>query len=618
MAKLKYLFKVLYFVERYIAHIIVRLIWNFCVNVYQVFDFLLRRVSVLILKIVWNGLVNIVNMSKIIKNITVNMVYGLKQNFIVFFDFFAKQSVIQNYLPAAAVVVPLFAVWVGIDTYFGRNNKLDALADELENRFILNELNGKTFETISFYINDPAALPQLPQDIVSLDKQFIDKIGNMSFFEKTTAIAQSDISGKIEDNTSPDVTSPDVIKAQPLVYEKKQVFAPDLLDNQIEQAEVDNDSGPVKDNQARDELKSMKKEVIKKDADKAELKCGDIKSGKAEVYGTGNNPAQKLKETKKYADSIEKRKKDAYMLFLKGRTEAQRGNCETAAEMLEKAKQGDPHEAELLYYLGICYCRMGEYAKGVKELEASYDLIIDPNILVPIKNAYFMLGLKQTKNKDYQSALKSFKRVVEIDPDDGRAFFNIGMCEIVFENYEQALSDFNNAEKKGFTCIELNLNRAAAYKKTGKTKEAIEEYKNILSEQPLYAPAHYNMAVLLEDKVIKTGEYDKYASDAIYHYKRALELDKSFYESSFNISRVYYAMGDISMSIKWLKRCIELNGNFPEAHLFLSKLYIEKGAYNNALAQVELMEKLGYNFKELNHMREEIFQICGIKEIDNE
>ena len=306
------------------------------------------------------------------------------------------------------------------------------------------------------------------------------------------------------------------------------------------------------------------------------------------------------------------------MLFLKGRIEAEKGNSQTAIEIFERAKQGDPHEPELLYYLGICYCRVGDYEKGVENLEASYDLVIDPNILIPIKNAYFMLGLKQAKKQDYQLASKSFDRVIEIDPDDGKPFFNRGICNIALEKYAQALSDFDNAEAKGFTCIELKLNKAVALEKTGEVPKAISEYKIILNEQPLYAPAHYNIAVLLEEKVILSGEYDRYASDAIYHYKRALELDRGFYESSFNISRIYYAMGDVSMSIKWLKKCIKLNDNFPEAHLFLAKLYLEKGAYNNALAQVELMEKLGYDFKELNQMRNEIFQISGIKEIDNE
>ena len=609
MEKLKYLLKVLYFAVRYIAHSIVRLMWNFSVTFYQALDYAVRRITVFVLKIVWNELVNITVILRALRRKIIKLKYGLT----IAFKGIAAQPAFMHYFSVTAGVLILFVSWICIDFCFRNSKRLDVLAFEMENSVLLNDFNNKSFEAVSFYINDPVDVPEMAQTVIPVaENKLVDEIESRSFFEGKMLVAPA--TSAIGEKDLPH----DAKEEEP----EKEVSEQKTVDNQA--GEEPQQVLPDKDKLEENAQKSneTKEEVLEKTGNpvlKSQQQSDDeIEYKEVRPVEPVNAASDKLKESKKYTDSIEKRKKNAYLLFLKGRVEAERGNSQAAIEMMEKAKLDDPHEAELLYYLGICYCRIGEYAKGIENLEEAYNLIIDPNILVPVKNAHFMLGLKQAKNQDYQSALKSFNRVIEIDPDDGRAFFNRGICYITSENYDQALSDFDNAEAKDFTCLELKLNRAIALDKKGETQKAIGEYKLILHEQPLYAPAHYNIAVLFEDKIIKTGEYDRYAADAIYHYKRALELDRSFYEASFNISRIYYAMDEVTMSIKWLKKCIELNSNFPEAHLFLAKLYLEKGAYNNALAQVEKMEKLGYDFKELNQMREEIFQICGIKEIDNE
>ena len=303
--------------------------------------------------------------------------------------------------------------------------------------------------------------------------------------------------------------------------------------------------------------------------------------------------------------------KKGYNLLQLGKEAAEKGSLDDAISFCERARDLLPDDAEVVYYLGICHCRKGDYVIGTGLLEEAYERTLDPDILVPIKNAYFMNGLQLARNKQYDDAKKSFDRVIEIDPQEGKAYFNRGVCFLAQDDYEPALADFDLALENDFSELQLLYNKAVALEKSGQTEAAMDLYTSILQDKPLFASAHYNLAKLQEEHILQTGEYDKFARDAVHHYQRALEIDPSFYEAAFNIANIYYTRGDVTVAIKWLKKCVELNEDFGQGYLYLAKMYMEKGAYNNVLSQLEILEQKGYTFPEIQQMRDKIFQITG-------
>ncbi len=310
-----------------------------------------------------------------------------------------------------------------------------------------------------------------------------------------------------------------------------------------------------------------------------------------------------------------------YNLLQLGQEAAEKGSLDDAISFFERSRDLLPDNGEVVYYLGICHCRKGDYLTGIALLEESYERTLDPDILIPIKNAYFMNGLQYARNKKYDDAKKSFNRVIEIDPHEGKAYFNRGVCFLAENNYESALADFDMALENDFSELQLLFNKAVALEKTGQIEAAMDMYKSILQDKPLFASAHYNLAKLQEEHILETGEYDRFARDAVYHYQRALEIDPSFYEAAFNIANIYYTRGDVAVAIKWLKKCIELNEDFGQGYLFLAKMYMEKDAYNNVLSQLEILEEKGYTFPEIQQMRDKIYQITGkshsVREAEN-
>ncbi len=313
------------------------------------------------------------------------------------------------------------------------------------------------------------------------------------------------------------------------------------------------------------------------------------------------------------ATEIAEKKEKAYELFQKGKSQADSGNIDKALTFFNEALACYPEIPELQYYTGIIHCRKGNYSEGTLCLERAYKLSLDPDILKPVKNAHFMLGLKQATSAKFKDADKSFSRVVEIDPNDGRAYFNRGVCRSATGNYTGALSDFNSSLANNYKTLELLFNKAVALEKLGKTENAVVEYNTILKQEPLFAPAHFNLAKIMEKKIDLKLINDPATNSAIYHYKRALEIDPAFYQAAFNIGQIFFRSEKFQASINWAKKCVAMKEDFPEGYLFLASSYFKNKSYYNALAQIEYMEKKGYKFDEMARMKGEIYKIIGPK-----
>lgn len=69
-----------------------------------------------------------------------------------------------------------------------------------------------------------------------------------------------------------------------------------------------------------------------------------------------------------------------------------------------------------------------QFAQGVKNMPAKFSEIARQNkvLLKQTSQMHYNLGVFYTKNKEYERALAEFERVVEINPDDAYAHFNLG------------------------------------------------------------------------------------------------------------------------------------------------------------------------------------------------
>ena len=171
-----------------------------------------------------------------------------------------------------------------------------------------------------------------------------------------------------------------------------------------------------------------------------------------------------------------------------------------------------------------------EFEKAIKVLEDLYQEQPDIDIKNNLIDALFAYGgyLNDNYVLEYEKSIKYFKRIIEIDPNNYRAHYNIGIACFELKNFEEALNSYNNAisikpdYKHGYYNIGL------LHEETENLEEAIEAYEKALKIDPDYIYAmHALKAVRLNLDTHITGKNKtQEIKDTIEKLKSLLSMSK--------------------------------------------------------------------------------------------
>jgi arylsulfatase A-like enzyme/Flp pilus assembly protein TadD len=160
------------------------------------------------------------------------------------------------------------------------------------------------------------------------------------------------------------------------------------------------------------------------------------------------------------------------------------GRARQAIETLESALRSGVTQSEVRIKLAQYLAESGEAGKAIALLER--DTGDDPDALTALGNAYIAAGHNA-------EAIRTFRRLLAIDPSNGLALQNLGTAQL------QA-SDLKGAEASLRRAIELDPSLAGAHTvlgvvlaQTGRRDEAIAEWKRALELDPSDANAAFNL-----------------------------------------------------------------------------------------------------------------------------
>jgi len=132
-----------------------------------------------------------------------------------------------------------------------------------------------------------------------------------------------------------------------------------------------------------------------------------------------------------------------YVKFYLGSSHLSMGEPETALQYFEQALDLDPTKQDIpsIYsYMGICLKDMGKFRQALHRLEAGekYD--------AERTDIYNLMGFCHFKLQEHENAIKSFKKVIELDPSSAIDYANIasnyrdmGEKKKAIQYYEMAL-----------------------------------------------------------------------------------------------------------------------------------------------------------------------------------
>ncbi len=219
--------------------------------------------------------------------------------------------------------------------------------------------------------------------------------------------------------------------------------------------------------------------------------------------------------------------------------------------------------------------------------------------------------------KDFASAEKSLSAVTEKEPNNYRAWFDLGYVYNATERPQQAIDAYRKSVAANPTVFESTLNlgimlaragdpdaekvlrqattlKPSAHQEEGwyrawltlghvieksKPPEAVEAFQNAAKLQPKQAEPHLSAGLLLEQQ-------KQYARAAV-EYQKAAELDPKSAEALAGLVNTYSQAGQLTEAETALRKFVQLDPNNATAHIQLGRLLAAQHKWDDGSAELD-------------------------------
>lgn len=205
------------------------------------------------------------------------------------------------------------------------------------------------------------------------------------------------------------------------------------------------------------------------------------------------------------------------------------------------------------------------------------------NISFATSNIHFIKGKKYLENKDFEKAISEFEIVTKQDPYNLSAFVFLGLAYYAVKKYPEAETALRRALNLSDD-PEIRYRLGNVYLVQGKWEEAIFEYKKTLEVNPSFLDAYGNIGLAYKAK----GQI----KEAIDAWKKMIDINPKSVWAYTNLGIVYAELGEFDKAALEFKKVIELDPDDDDARINLGNIYLSKKEYENALLEYEKALKI--------------------------
>jgi tetratricopeptide (TPR) repeat protein len=202
--------------------------------------------------------------------------------------------------------------------------------------------------------------------------------------------------------------------------------------------------------------------------------------------------------------------------------------------------------------------------------------------------------------KDWKNSnsISACNRLIERNSRDAAAYTNRGLAYWAKQDYDHAITDYNESIRIEPSNAIAFSNRGLAYWAKHDYDRAITDYNEAIRINPKFAQAYTNRGLSYNDK----GDYDR----AIADHDRALRIDPKFIEAYNNRGKAYWGKGDYDRSIAEYDQTLRLDPKFLFAWVGRGLAYEKKADYAHAMADYEHALSLDPNYAFARQSRDRI------------
>ncbi len=287
-----------------------------------------------------------------------------------------------------------------------------------------------------------------------------------------------------------------------------------------------------------------------------------------------------------------------------------------AIEEFTRMVELDSETVEVYLGLGSLFRSKGEVGRAIRIHQS---IIVRPSLDKKIKvQAFFDLGLDYQKAGLFDSAIETFKTVIQLDPRHLAAYRHL---EKIYEDErswdkafdvqkqilkltkskdttvlahlqtemgkthqeqgknEEAIRVYRKAIQIDPTCVDAYLHLGDLYHETGKYQKAIDMWEGVSARTPQYAFLTYKR---LEAAYYELGRYEEMERT----YERNVNRNPEDIQSRLVLGQHYFRKGDLEEAVREYQEVLKLCPNCVEAHQMLGEVFLAQG--NTEAVQQEL------------------------------
>jgi protein O-GlcNAc transferase len=273
---------------------------------------------------------------------------------------------------------------------------------------------------------------------------------------------------------------------------------------------------------------------------------------------------------------------------------ARREQFDKAVPLYRKALKADPKLAPVHFNLAVSLGRLNQYREAAEHLRIflkSY-----PNE----PRARQLLGLCLVETGDLSGALAELEASYRVNPKDGSILYALAYAQARAGDEARAAELLRQSETNP---TQAKLIQGLIEYRRGRFAEAKELFRDVVKAAPDMAPA---VAALGRLELLDHND-----GEAIRLLERAIQLNRSDAESTYQLGVLYDRNGRTAEAIPLLRRALELRANYADPYYQLGRIALARKDYKGALAALEQARRILPNQEAIRLLLGRTYQALG-------
>lgn len=234
-----------------------------------------------------------------------------------------------------------------------------------------------------------------------------------------------------------------------------------------------------------------------------------------------------------------------------------------------KALKDDPKNAENYYDIGIIFQRTRNHEQAIESFSM---YVAIPGLKTEfLSDGYNNRGISHRALGRRESAYADYKKAIELNPKNARAFVNRANVSSELRKFDEAFADYGRAitiEPKNALAYS---NRGQLYSDQSKYEDALNDLAKAIELDPTNAEPYYTRAMIYRNKgksLLAIADLDKYI---------AIGSDNPQYLADGYLNRAINnaVLGKFEIAEKDVTKAIEISPKYVDAYKMRAIVYRE-------------------------------------------